>query len=48
MGDGSYPTDDAFDTYVTQNCAPAFGAYIGKAYDDSDLDIFYLTPTSST
>jgi Septum formation len=45
MGEGSYPTDDAFDTYVTQNCNPAFGAYIGKAYDDSDLDIFSLFPT---
>jgi len=30
---------------MTQNCNPAFDAYIGKAYDDSDLDIFYLTPT---
>ena len=48
MGDGSYPTDDAFDTYVTQNCDPAFGAYIGKAYDDSDLDIFYLPPTDDS
>jgi Septum formation len=48
MGDGSYPTDDAFDTYVTQNCDPAFRAYIGKAYDDSDLDIFYLTPTDDS
>jgi len=28
---------------MTQNCNPAFDAYIGKAYDDSDLDIFYLT-----
>jgi hypothetical protein len=45
MGEGSYPTDDAFGTYVTQNCTPAFGAYIGKAYDDSDLFIYWLLPT---
>jgi Septum formation len=45
MGEGSYPTDDAFGTYVTQNCNPAFGACIGKAYDDSDLDIDWLVPT---
>ena len=45
MGKGSYPTDDAFETYVTQNCNPAFGAYIGKAYDDSDLDIYWMFPT---
>ena len=31
MGEGSYPTDDAFGRYVTRNCLPAFGAYIGKA-----------------
>ena len=45
MGEGSYPTDDAFGTYVTRNCLPAFGAYIGKAYDDSDLAIYWLGPT---
>ncbi len=45
MGEGSYPTDDAFGTYVTRNCLPAFGAYIGKAYDDSDLAIYWLAPT---
>jgi Septum formation len=42
MGEGSYPTDDAFGTHVTRNCLPAFGAYIGKAYDDSDLAIYWL------
>jgi hypothetical protein len=45
MGKGSYPTDDAFGTYVTQNCNPAFGVYNGKAYDDSDLIIYWLAPT---
>jgi Septum formation len=45
MGKGSYPTDDAFGTYVTQNCNAAFGAYIGEAYDDSDLIIYWLVPT---
>jgi Septum formation len=45
MSEGSYPTDDALGTYVTRNCLPAFGAYIGKAYDDSDLAIYWLAPT---
>jgi hypothetical protein len=45
MGEGSYPTDDAFGTYVTQNCNPAFRAYIGKAYENSDLLIYWLVPT---
>jgi hypothetical protein len=42
MGKGSHPTDHAFGTYVIQNCNPAFGAYIGKAYKDSDLDYIWL------
>ena len=33
MGKGSYPTDDEFGKYMTKNCNPAFGAYIGKAYE---------------
>ena len=45
MGKGSHPTDHAFGTYVIQNCNPAFGAYIGKAYKDSDLDYIWLVPT---
>jgi hypothetical protein len=48
MGKGTYPTDDEFETYVTQNCNPAFGAYIGKAYDDSDVYIYWLAPTDDT
>jgi hypothetical protein len=45
MGEGSYPTDNAFGRYVTRNCLPAFGAYIGKAYDDSEFLIYWLAPT---
>ena len=45
MGKGSRPTNHAFATYVMQNCNPAFGAYIGKAYKDSDLDYIWLVPT---
>jgi Septum formation len=37
--------DGAFWTYLDHNCIPAFGAYIGKAWDDSDLDIYWLVPT---
>ena len=45
MGKGSYPTLDAFADYVVQYCDPAFGDYIGKAIDDSDLDYDWLDPT---
>jgi hypothetical protein len=37
--------DGAFGTYVDQNCMPAFGAYIGKAWDDTALDIYWVVPT---
>jgi hypothetical protein len=37
--------DGPFWTYLDRNCIPAFGAYIGRAWDDSDLDIYWLVPT---
>ena len=45
MAKRSRPTGHAFETYLMQNCSPAFGAYIGKAYKDSDLDYIWLVPT---
>ena len=45
MAKGSHPTAHAFATYLMQNCNPAFGAYIGKAYKDSDLDYIWMIPT---
>ena len=42
MGKGSHPTLDAFADYVVEYCDPAFGDYIGKAVDDSDLDYDWL------
>jgi hypothetical protein len=45
IGNGSYPTGDAFGRYVAQKCTPAFGAYIGREYYDSDLIIYWLAPT---
>jgi hypothetical protein len=46
MDDGDYPTEDAFKTYVQTTCVPAFGSYVGKAFDDSALDISWLFPKS--
>jgi len=45
MGKRSHPTLDAFVDYVIEYCDPAFGHYIGKAVDDSDLDYDWLVPT---
>ncbi len=42
----NYPTDDQFTTYVQNNCLPAFTTYVGKVYDDSDLEISWLNPLS--
>ena len=45
LAEGEYPADDVFDTYVSDNCNPAFQSYVGTAYDTSELDIYWLVPT---
>lgn len=45
LSEGEYPAESVFDTYVQANCRPAFDAYIGKALNDSELDIFWFYPT---
>jgi hypothetical protein len=41
-----YPTDAGFETWVDENCTPAFAAYTGSALDEQDLlDVWYFTPT---
>ena len=47
MPDGSYPTDAAFDAFIETNCTPAFQSYVGKSYDDSVLDVYWLVPSTS-
>lgn len=44
MTDGDYPAEDAFTAFMKDNCVLAFDAYIGKAYADSELDIYWLIP----
>jgi hypothetical protein len=44
--EGEFPAESVFETYVTDNCYPAFGAYIGKAYTDSELSMYWLAPTA--
>jgi Septum formation len=45
MPEGAFPGDPGFKTYVQSNCFPAFAAYVGTAYDDSELDVYWLQPT---
>lgn len=44
LPDGEYPGAEGIDQYLNDNCVPAFGAYVGLAYEPSRLDIFYFTP----
>lgn len=41
---GSYPDQAVFETFVVDNCGPAFASYVGKAYEDSELDVFWFYP----
>ena len=42
---GTFPDTDGFLTFVDENCLSAFGAFVGTAYADSQLDVFWLEPT---
>ena len=41
----TYPTEATFTAYVEATCLPAFESYVGTAYLDSDLDVFWIYPT---
>jgi len=45
MPEGDYPTDDAFDSWMSSNCIPAFNTYVGRSYDQSNLEVYYMVPT---
>ena len=45
LPEGAYPADAVFERYVIDHCDPAFATYVGKAYQDSSLDIYWLIPT---
>jgi hypothetical protein len=45
MPSGEFPAETVFEAYVNDNCGPAFGAYVGKPYADSELSMYWLAPT---
>jgi hypothetical protein len=47
MPEGPFPTEDAMEAFMVENCDPAFTAYIGKAYADSELEVFWLVPVEA-
>jgi putative regulator of septum formation len=48
MPGGDYPTDAAFEGYVSDNCTPAFASYIGTSFEVSALDVYWLQPTADS
>jgi hypothetical protein len=44
MPDGEYPPETAFEEFVAAVCLPAFGDYVGLAYEESRLDVFWYFP----
>lgn len=44
---GTFPGTDGFLSFVDKNCLPAFEAFVGTAYADSQLDVFWLEPTEA-
>ena len=48
MTDGAFPGADAVTSRANEACADAFPAFIGIAYDDSDLSISYYFPTKES
>lgn len=46
MPAGTFPTDAAFDSYVTNACEPAFATYVGRSFESSRLELTWVGPTS--
>jgi len=47
--DGDYPSDEAFESFVDEQCLPAFATFTGSVFDDQDvLDIGWFTPTDGS
>lgn len=45
LKDGGFPGDASVEPTAESVCDDEFEVYIGTAYDDSQLDIYYLMPT---
>lgn len=47
MRDGGYPSEAAFASYFEAHCYDAFEDYVGVAYPDTPLDIYWLVPNKN-
>ena len=43
-----YPGADAVTNFVNEQCTGQFESFVGLAYDDSELYIYYLAPTEDS
>lgn len=45
MPDGDFPSESGFLAFFEDECMPAFEEFVGVPYEESQLDIYWLTPT---
>jgi hypothetical protein len=43
-----FPGDEALRDRANADCPPAFQAFVGKPFDQSEFDILFLTPSADT
>ena len=48
MRDGDFPGDDAVQEAAINGCYEAFEPFVGVAYEDSELGMYWLYPTPET
>jgi hypothetical protein len=45
LADGEYPPEAVMETFVVDNCGPAFDSYVGMAFAESELGFYWLSPS---
>lgn len=48
MPAGDFPSQATIDAYAADSCLPAFESFIGLAYEQSELEIYYLAPSEDS
>lgn len=48
MPEGGYPSDAEFEASFASICLPAFADYVGRAYEDSRLDLYWYVPVEGS
>jgi hypothetical protein len=48
LPDGDLPSEAALDERIDEACIPAFEEFVGQTYEDSELDLAFLTPTEES